>query len=121
MFARTIQICSAFLLACGLTASSPAVTLGDTDGVVRVRSAYPIGETIERLKKDIADKGIKFFSEIDQAKLAADAGIKLQPSVLLTFGNQPLGTHFITPTANAPLHLPLPLPRSSTHKSQNCY
>jgi hypothetical protein len=89
MFARTIQICSAFLLACGLTASSPAVTLGDTDGVVRVRSAYPIGETIERLKKDIADKGIKFFGEIDQSKLAAEAGIKLQPSVLLIFGNPP--------------------------------
>ena len=42
-----------------------------------MKSAYPIGETIERLKKDIAGKGIKFFSEIDQAKLAADAGIKL--------------------------------------------
>src|SRR5258708_23126803 len=109
MFARTIQICSAFLLACGLTASSPAVTLGDTDGVVRVRSAYPIGETIERLKKDIADKGIKFFGEIDQSKLAAEAGIKLQPSVLLIFGNPPLGTQFITASANAGLDWPVRL------------
>jgi hypothetical protein len=40
-----------------------------------MKSAYPIGETIERLKKDIAGKGIKFFDEIDQSKLAADAGI----------------------------------------------
>src|SRR5215468_12684044 len=54
------------------------------------------GETIERLKKDIADKGIRFFSVIDQSKLAAEAGIKLQPSVLLIFGNPPLGTQFIT-------------------------
>ena len=46
----------------------------DNDGIVRLKSAYPIGETIERLKKDIADKGIKFFDEIDQSKLAADAG-----------------------------------------------
>jgi uncharacterized protein (DUF302 family) len=68
MFARLIQLCSAFLFACALTASSP-VLAGD-DGVVRVKSAYPIGETIERLKKDIADKGIKFFNEIDQSKLA---------------------------------------------------
>ena len=49
-------------------------------------------ETIERMKKDIADKGIKFFDEIDQSKLAADAGITLLPSTLLVFGNPPLGT-----------------------------
>ena len=41
-------------------------------------------ETIARIKKDIADKGIMFFCAIDQAKLAADAGIKLRPSTLLS-------------------------------------
>jgi uncharacterized protein (DUF302 family) len=109
MFARMIQICSAFLLACALTTLSSSVTLADNDGVVRVRSAYPIGETIERLKKDIADKGIKFFTEIDQSKLAAEAGIKLPPSVLLVFGNPPLGTQFITANANAGLDWPVRL------------
>ena len=109
MFARMIQLCSAFLFACALTASSSVVTLAGNDGIVRVKSAYPIGETIERLKKDIADKGIKFFSEIDQSKLAADAGIKLQPSVLLIFGNPPLGTQFITANANAGLDWPVRL------------
>jgi hypothetical protein len=83
MFARLIQLCSAVLFAYVLTASSPVAALAGNDGIVRVKSAYPIGDTIERLKKDIADKGIKFFNEIDQSKLAADAGIKLQPSVLL--------------------------------------
>jgi hypothetical protein len=82
MFARLIQLCSAALFACAFTVSLPAPTLAANDGIVRVKSAYPIGETIERLKKDIADKGIKFFNEIDQSKLAADAGIKLRPSVL---------------------------------------
>jgi hypothetical protein len=87
MFARLIQLCSAALFACAVTASLQTPTLAANDGIVRVKSAYPIGETIERLKKDIADKGIKFFNEIDQSKLAADAGIKLRPSVLLIFGN----------------------------------
>ena len=108
MFTRLIQLCSASLFACALTASSP-VPLAGNDGIVRVKSAYPIGETIERLKKDIADKGIKFFNEIDQSKLAADAGIKLQPSVLLIFGNPPLGTQFITANANAGLDWPVRL------------
>jgi uncharacterized protein (DUF302 family) len=109
MFTRLIQLCSAALFACVLTASSPAPTLAANDGIIRVKSAYPIGKTIELLKKDIADKGIKFFNEIDQSKLAAEAGINLQPSVLLIFGNPPLGTQFITANANAGLDWPVRL------------
>src|SRR5262245_1098150 len=107
MFAR--RNCSALLFALTLTAASPVPTRATDDGIVRVKSAYPVMETIERLKKDIADKGIKFFNEIDQSKLAADAGIRLQPSVLLIFGNPPLGTQFITANANAGLDWPVRL------------
>ena len=79
MFVRLIELCSAFLFASVLSASSPV--LAGNDGIVSAKSAYSIGETVERLKKDIADKGIKFFDEIDQSKLAADAGITRRPSV----------------------------------------
>jgi uncharacterized protein (DUF302 family) len=79
------------------------------NGVVRVKSAYGFAETIERLKKDIAAKGIRFFSEIDQAALAAEAGIKLNPSTLLVFGNPPLGTQFITSNPSAGLDWPVRL------------
>ncbi|MFL4970972.1 MAG: DUF302 domain-containing protein [Xanthobacteraceae bacterium] len=109
MFARRNASCRALLFALALTASSPAITLAGNDGVVRVKSAYPIGETVDRLKKDIIGKGIKFFDEIDQAKLATDSGIKLNPSVLLIFGNPPLGTQFITANANAGLDWPVRL------------
>ena len=81
----------------------------DQDGIVRVKSAYPMNETIARIKNDIAEKGIRFFSEIDQSKLAADAGIKLRPSTLLVFGNPPLGTQFITSNPNAGLDWPVRL------------
>lgn len=57
MFARLIQLCSVSLFAFVLTASSPA--MAGNDGIITVKSGFPIGETIERLKKDIADKGIK--------------------------------------------------------------
>jgi 3'-phosphoadenosine 5'-phosphosulfate sulfotransferase (PAPS reductase)/FAD synthetase len=66
-----------FLRLTGLTAAalaiSPEALPKSNDGIVRVKSIYPFEETIERLKNDIAAKGIRFFSEIDQAKLAADA------------------------------------------------
>ena len=88
-------ICS-LLLVIAAAFSPLATAQAANDGIVKFKSAYPMPETIARMKKDIADKGIKFFDEIDQAKLAADAGITLLPSTLLVFGNPPLGTLFIT-------------------------
>ena len=79
------------------------------DGIVRVKGAVPMAEAITRIKADIAAKDIKFFTEIDQSKLAADAGIKLRPSTLLVFGNPPLGTQFITSNPNAGLDWPVRL------------
>ena len=98
-------------VAAATLAMAPAAeaNMKSSDGVVRVKSVYGLAETNERLKKDIAVKGIKFFSEIDQSKLAADAGIKLRPSTLLVFGNPPLGTQFITSNPNAGLDWPVRL------------
>ena len=87
---------------------SSASTAGD-DGVVRVKSAYPMEETVARLKKDVAAKGIRFFQEVDQSKLAAEAGIKVLPSTLLVFGNPPLGTQFIAARPEAGLDWPVRL------------
>jgi uncharacterized protein (DUF302 family) len=109
MLTRFTCLVSAALFAGLLAAAKPIAASAGDDGVVRVKSAYPIGETIERLKQDIADKGIKLFSEIDQSKLAADAGIKLKPSVLLVFGNPPLGTQFIAANPDAGLDWPVRL------------
>ncbi len=77
------------------------------NGVMKVRSAYSLAETIARIKHDVAAKKIMFFSEIDQAKLAADAGIKLGPSTLLTFGNPALGSQFMTLNPDAGVDWPV--------------
>ena len=84
----------ALSMAQGMAASAmPQVA---EDGIVKVKSAYSVPETIARIKQDVAAKGIRFFQEVDQQKLAADAGIKLRPSTLLVFGNPPLGTLFVS-------------------------
>jgi uncharacterized protein (DUF302 family) len=77
------------------------------DGLVRVRSAYPVDETVARMRQDIAAKGITFFQEVDQAKLAAGAGIALRPSTLLVFGNPPLGAQFLTANPYSGLDWPV--------------
>jgi uncharacterized protein (DUF302 family) len=98
------------LLVAGLLVAAVSRAWADSDdGIVRVKSAVPMAEAITRIKADIASKGIKFFSEIDQSKLAGDAGIKLRPSMLLVFGNPPLGTQFITSNPNAGLDWPVRL------------
>jgi uncharacterized protein (DUF302 family) len=76
-------------------------------GVVRVQSRYGMDETIARIKADIAGKGIMFFSAIDQAALAKGAGITLNPSVHLIFGNPPLGIQFLTASPYAGLDWPV--------------
>ena|SRR5689334_10224246 len=109
MLTRVFAFCSGILLISAVAMAAAAPGGQVEDGVITVRSAYPVAETIDRLKKDIAGKGITFFSEIDQAKLAGDSGISLRPSVLLVFGNPPLGTQFITANANAGLDWPVRL------------
>ena len=117
MAKRTVTIVAAVLFAAIVSAylvagskanrADPPVLQGD--GVVRVRSAYALGETVDRLKKDVAAKGIMMFFTVDQAKLAADAGIKLRPSTLLVFGNPALGAQFITSNPQAGLDWPVRL------------
>jgi uncharacterized protein (DUF302 family) len=93
-----------------VTAMVPALAgeMG-ADGIVKAKSGYGMDETIDRIKKDIAAKGIKLFDVIDQAKLAKDAGIDIKPSTLIIFGNPPLGTLFLQAKAESGLDWPVRL------------
>jgi uncharacterized protein (DUF302 family) len=113
---RTVTIVSALAIAAPISVYAMAQSIAARaerasveDGVVRVRSAYSLPETLDRLKQDVVAKGIMMFSEIDQARLAADAGIRLRPSVLLVFGNPALGAQFITSKPQAGLDWPVRL------------
>jgi uncharacterized protein (DUF302 family) len=115
MFTRIPRVCSAVVLAIGLLLSAVAAEAGGVgqaasdDGLVSVKSAYPLAETIARLRQDIADKKLMFFGLIDQSKLAADAGIALRPSSLLVFGNPALGSQFMTANPAAGIDWPVRL------------
>jgi len=112
MFARIATLVSAGLVI-GMLMPPPATTLADSpkaaaaNGIVKVKSAYGMDETIARIKTDIAKKGITFFTQIEQDKLAAAANIKIGPSVLLIFGNPALGTQFMTRNQEAGIDWPV--------------
>jgi uncharacterized protein (DUF302 family) len=102
------QIAGALTFA--VVAVAPALAqnvAASSDGLIKVRSAYSIDETIARMRKDIAAKGIMFFQAVDQAQLAARAGITLRPSTLLEFGNPPLGAQFLTSNPYSGLDWPV--------------
>jgi uncharacterized protein (DUF302 family) len=107
MLAKTLLV-GALIVSAGVVAAAgppPAAS----DGTVRLRSAYSMAETIDRLKQDIASKGITFFAAIEQSKLAGNAGVELRPSTLLVFGNPALGAQFITSNPIAGLDWPVRL------------
>jgi len=116
MFENLCKIATAATFAIVLAA--PATSLAQTSapqtmvseaGIIKVKSAYSLDESIARMKQDIAAKGITFFLAVDQSKLAADAGIKLRPSTLLVFGNPALGSQFITSNPQSGLDWPVRL------------
>jgi hypothetical protein len=70
MLKPTAYLASAVAAVVVCLSSYSAPASAGNDGVVRLKSVYPIGETVSRLKNDIAAKGIMFFSEVDQSQLA---------------------------------------------------
>lgn len=87
--------------------AAPAPAPAEQSGVIRLKSANTVDETLKRLKADIAAKQIRFFSETDQSDLGKGAGIALHRSVLIEFGNPPLGVQFLTATPYAGLDWPV--------------
>lgn len=112
MNVRSRMMMSALAVVASLTTlgsawAAPAPPPSAASGVIRVASAYGVDETLQRLKSDIAAKGIKFFTEIDQSALAAGTDIKVGKSVLIQFGNPPLGLQFLTANPYAGLDWPV--------------
>jgi uncharacterized protein (DUF302 family) len=106
---RSVVVAAVLAAAASWLAVGGVQSAQTEDGIVRVKSAYGIDTTIRRLKADIEGKGITFFLAVDQANLAAKAGIGLKRSTLLVFGNPPLGIQFLTANPNAGLDWPVRL------------
>lgn len=87
--------------------SAVPIAAAPAQGVIKQRSDYGFDETISRIKSDIAGKGIRFFDEIDQTRLGADAKLPINRSTLLLFGNPPLGVQFLQANPAAGLDWPV--------------
>lgn len=79
------------------------------NGIVSIRSAHPVEETVQRLNDLLAQKGITLFALIDHSAEAEKIGLKMAPTKLLIFGNPAAGTPLMLAAPSTAIDLPLKL------------
>ena len=77
------------------------------DGLITVRSQYPVPETLDRFEAAAKTLDLKIFARIDHAKGAVSVGQQLRPTELLIFGNPKVGTGMMSSNQLAGIDLPL--------------
>lgn len=76
-------------------------------GMVRLMSQHPFDDTFERLEAAVASRGLTVFARIDFGGDAERAGLKMNPTRLLIFGNPKAGTPLMVAAPTVAIDLPL--------------
>jgi uncharacterized protein (DUF302 family) len=77
------------------------------NGIVQVQSAYSFEDTFERLKFGVISRGLTIFADINFSEDAEHAGLKMNPTRLLIFGNPKAGTPLMVAKPTLALDFPL--------------
>jgi len=77
------------------------------NGIVRVPSAYSFDETCSRLESILKSKGLLVFATIDFSGDAKRAGMEMEPTRLLIFGNPKKGTPLMEAAPSVAIDFPL--------------
>jgi uncharacterized protein (DUF302 family) len=75
--------------------------------VITKVSSRSVPETVDQLKRSIADRGFTLFRVIDHSGTAEEVGVKMPDSKLVMFGNPPKGAAVMLAAPLAALDLPL--------------
>jgi len=99
---RILRILIVLALFCSLCI--PAVYAGE--GLVNVKSAHSVKETVDRLVSLLHDKDMTVFIRIDHAAGAKKVGEQLRPTEVIIFGNPKVGTPFMRCGQSVAIDLP---------------
>ena len=75
--------------------------------VITKVSSRSVAETVDRLKRSIADRGFTLFRVIDHSGTAESVGVQMPDSKLVMFGNPTKGAAVMLAAPLAALDLPL--------------
>ncbi len=84
-----------------------AGTLHAADGMIEIKSANSVKDTISKFEVTAKERGLIIFSRIDHAAGAQKIGKTLRPTELLIFGNPQGGTPLMECAQSAGIDLPL--------------
>jgi uncharacterized protein (DUF302 family) len=79
----------------------------DAMGMIHLSSPHTVAETLARLETIVQAKGIPILALIDHSGDAERAGLKMQPTKLLIFGNAKAGTPLMIASPTVAIDLPL--------------
>lgn len=92
------------VLALSLSVLLPAMA---DNGLVILKSSYTVQETETHLVDALKAKGMKIFARIEHAAGAKRAGLELDPTRLVLFGNPKVGTPLMHCGRSAAIDLPM--------------
>jgi uncharacterized protein (DUF302 family) len=78
-----------------------------SDGVITVASSTSVRQTIDGLRRLIADRGFTVFNVIDHSGVAGRAGVPMPDSKLVMFGKPAAGAAVMLAAPLAALDIPL--------------
>ena len=76
------------------------------NGLISVKSAYDVAETIDKLQAALESKGMTIMARVNHARGAEKAGLELPPTELLIFGNPKVGTPLMQCQRSVAIDLP---------------
>jgi uncharacterized protein (DUF302 family) len=77
------------------------------NGLIHLSSPHAVLETLARLETIVQAKGLTILARIDHSGDAAKAGLTMQPTKLLIFGNAKSGTPLMIAAPSVAIDLPL--------------
>jgi uncharacterized protein (DUF302 family) len=81
-------------------------TLPD-NGLIHLDSPYSVPETVDRVLKQLSERGLALFARIDHSAGAAAVGLEMPPTELLIFGSAKAGTPLMLAAPSLAIDLPL--------------
>jgi len=107
LFCITALIAGAAIGSPAVAANAQPTAATNASGVLRVASNHSVEDTVARIKSSVEVKGIRYFFAIDQQQLGQSANLPIRKSMLVLFGNPPLGVQFIQANPYAGLDWPV--------------
>jgi len=76
------------------------------EGLIAVKSPYPVAETMDRLEAVAQERGMTVMARVDHAANAAGVDMQLRPTQVLIFGNPRVGTPLMQCGQSVAIDLP---------------